>query len=168
MIAQAHQPRRIALLGCGTIGREVAARLLENQARLGVVLSRILVRNLTRDRGLPRHLFTTAFEDVLAAEPDLIIELIGGLDPAGPLVHRALARGIPVVTANKTLIAYRGQDLAGAAAQSGADLAYEASVCAAIPVLASLRHLAGDRVLSIRGIVNGSCNFILSRLAEGA
>jgi homoserine dehydrogenase len=72
-----------------------------------------------------------------------------------------------VVTANKTLIAYRGRDLSEAAAPSGARLACEASVCGAIPVLATLRHLAGDRILSIRGIVNGSCNFILSRLAEG-
>lgn len=159
--------RTIALLGCGTVGREVAARLLESGERLGVRLTRILVRNLTRDRSLPRELFTTHADDILSSQPDAIIELLGGLDPSAALVERALSRGIPVVTANKTLIAYRGHDLARASAASGAPLAYEASVCAAVPVLASLRHLSGDRVLSIRGIVNGTCNFILSRLAEG-
>lgn len=160
-------PPRIALLGCGTVGREVAAQLLESQSRLGVRLCAILVRDAARDRGLPRHLFTTSLDDIDAAAPDLVIELIGGLEPAGELVARFLGRGTPVVTANKTLIAHRGRELASLAQECGAHLAYEASVCAAIPVITSLRHLAGDRILSIRGIVNGSCNFILSRLNEG-
>lgn len=160
-------PPRIALLGCGTVGREVSAQLLDSESRLGIRLCAILVRDHSRDRGLPRHLFTTSLEDIDAAGPDLVIELIGGLEPAGELVARFLGRGIPVVTANKTLIAHRGRELAALAHERGTHLAYEASVCAAIPVITSLRHLAGDRILSIRGIVNGSCNFILSRLNEG-
>lgn len=160
-------PPRIALLGCGTVGREVAAQLLESESRLGIRLCAILVRDTARDRGLPRHLFTTSLAGIDAAEPDLVIELIGGLEPSGELVAGFLGRGIPVVTANKTLVAHRGRELAALARERGTHLAYEASVCAAIPVITSLRHLAGDRVLCIRGIVNGSCNFILSRLNEG-
>src|SRR5207249_2040855 len=106
-------------------------------------------------------------EEVTAAAPDIVVELIGGLEPAAGLVARFLRRGAAVVMANKTLIAHRGRELAVLAEEHGADLAYEASVCAAIPVIAALRQLSGDRVLSIRGVVNGSCNFILSRLAEG-
>lgn len=160
-------PPRIALLGCGTVGREVAAQLLDAESRLGVRLCAILVRDAARDRGLPRHLFTTSIDDIETCTPDLVIELVGGLEPAAELFSRFLDRGIPVVTANKTLIAHRGRELAALARERGTHLACEASVCAAIPVITSLRHLAGDRVLSIRGIVNGSCNFILSRLGEG-
>lgn len=159
--------RRVAILGCGTVGREVAARLIESGERLGVTVIKILVRDATRDRGLPRELFTASIDEVEAADPELVVELIGGLEPAASLVSRFLGRGISVVTANKTLIAHRGRELSALAQEHGAELAFEASVCAAIPVIAALRHLAGDRVLSVRGVVNGSCNFILSRLAEG-
>jgi homoserine dehydrogenase len=141
--------------------------LIEHGPRLGIQLIKILVRDAARDRGLPPDLFTASIEEVEAASPEIVIELIGGVEPAGSLVARFLGRGVPVVTANKTLIAHRGPELGSIAELHGAGLAFEASVCAAIPVIASLRHLAGDRVLSIRGVVNGSCNFILSRLAEG-
>lgn len=161
------RPSRIALLGCGNVGREVAHRLVQAGPRLGAELVSVLVRDPTRDRGLPASLFTDHFGRVLDAAPDLVVELIGGLDPAGGLVAEALGRGIPVVTANKTLIAHQGERLAGEARRTGVALAYEASVCAAVPVLASLRQLEGDRVLSIRGIVNGSCNYILTRLGAG-
>jgi homoserine dehydrogenase len=164
---QEHRPKRLALLGCGTVGREVAARLLDAGERLGVQLVKVLVRDTSRDRGLPAALFTASIEDIDAAAPDLVIELVGGLEPAADLVARFLGRGIPVVTANKTVIAHRGRELAALAQDHGADLAFEASVCAAIPIIASLRHLAGDRVRSLRGVVNGSTNFILGRLAEG-
>ena len=158
---------RVAILGCGTVGREVAARLIESGERLGLEVVKILVRDATRDRGLPRALFTTEVHDVEAAAPEVVVELIGGVEAAGPLAERFLGRGFSVVTANKTLIAHQGPTLAALAAEHGAQIAYEASVCAAIPVIASLRHPAGDRVLSITGVVNGSCNFILSRLGEG-
>lgn len=160
-------PRRVAILGCGTVGREVAARLLETGERLGLEVVAILVRDAARDRGLPPSLFTASIAEVEATAPDLVVELIGGVDVAGALAERFLANGVPVVTANKTLIAHRGPALAALAAESGTEIAFEASVCAAIPIIAALRHLAGDRVLSIRGVVNGSCNFILSRLNEG-
>jgi homoserine dehydrogenase len=161
------RPRRVALLGCGSVGREVAARLIEHGPRLGIQLVKILVRDALRDRGLPPDLFTASIDEVEAADPEIAIELIGGVGPAASLVTRFLSRGVSVVTANKTLIAHRGPELSAIAERHNTDLAFEASVCAAIPVIASLRHLAGDRVLSIRGVVNGSCNFILSRLAEG-
>ena len=160
-------PKRVAILGCGNVGREVAARLIEAGERLGVRIVKILVRDTGRDRGLPAGLFTSAIEDIDAADPDLVVELIGGLEPAAALVSRFLRRGIAVVTANKTLIAHQGRELAALAREHGTEFAFEASVGAAIPVIAALRHLEGDRVISIRGIVNGSCNFILSRLAEG-
>jgi homoserine dehydrogenase len=159
-------PARVALLGCGTVGREVARRLLEGGQRLGVELVKILVRDCARDRGLPAPLFTDRFADILAAEPDLIIEAIGGLEPAGAYVSAALERRIPVVTANKTLIAHRGRHLAEISHRTGAGLAFEASVCAAVPVLACLQHLRGDRVLSIRAVVSGSCNYVLTRMAD--
>ncbi len=162
-----NKPKRVAILGCGTVGREVAARLIESGERLGIQVVRILVRDTTRDRGLPPSLFTGSIQDIDDDAPDLVVELVGGQEPAATLVARFLSRGIPVVTANKTLFAHKGRELVALAAERGAELAYEASVGAAIPIIASLRHLAGDRILSIRGIVNGSCNFILSRLADG-
>lgn len=166
MIQRAHIPR-IAILGCGTIGSEVSRQLLASGDSLGVKLIAILVRDATRDRGLPAHLFVTSFKDVLAVQPDIIIEAIGGLDPAGNFVQRALAAGIPVVSANKTLLAHRGPALRRLAQERGAALAHEAAVCAALPIFAALDHLRGDRILSLRAVVNGTCNFILSRLAAG-
>ncbi len=158
---------RIALLGCGTVGREVARRLLAEGARLGVDLIRILVRDTSRDRGLPRELFTDCFEDVLSAQPALVIEAIGGVDAAASYVRASLDRGLHVVTANKTLVAHRGADLHAIAARTGAGLACEATVCAGVPVLAAIRQLAPDGITAIRGVVNGTCNFVLTRLGEG-
>src|SRR5206468_1945438 len=83
-------PRRVAILGCGTVGREVAARLIESGERLGVSVVKVLVRDASRDRGLPRGLFTASIEDVEAARPELVVELIGGLEPAASLVSRFL------------------------------------------------------------------------------
>jgi homoserine dehydrogenase len=164
---RAASARRVAILGCGTVGREVASRLIEFGERLGLQLVKVLVRDVTRDRGLPRELFTASVDEIESARPDVVVELIGGVEPAGSLVERFLSRGVSCVTANKTLIAHRGPELRALAERSGAELAFEASVCGAIPVIATLRHLEGDRVLSIKGVVNGSCNFILSRLGEG-
>lgn len=161
------KPRRVAVLGCGTVGREVAARLVESGERLGVELLKVLVRDAARDRGLPRELFTASIDEIDAAAPDAVVELIGGVEPARSLVERFLGRGVPVVTANKTLIAHHGPALRALAEARGAALACEASVGAAIPIMAALRQLAGDRTTSIRGVVNGSCNFILSRLGDG-
>lgn len=158
------RPRRVALLGCGNVGGEVARRLLAEGARLGLHLASVLVRDEGRDRGVCKNLLTRRFADVLNARPDVVVEVLGGVEPAHEYAHESLRRGIPVVTANKTLIARHGGALHAAAASSGAALAYEASVGGAIPVIAALRQLEGDRVLSIRGIVNGTCNFILTRM----
>jgi homoserine dehydrogenase len=161
-----HSPARIALLGCGTVGREVARRLLAEGDRLGVELVRILVRDTSRDRGVPRELPTGDFEDILAGDPALVIEAIGGLEPAAD-VRACLERGLPVVTANKTLIAHQGGELHALADRAGAGLAYEATVCAGVPVIAAIRQLAPDGITAIRGVVNGTCNFVLTRLGEG-
>jgi homoserine dehydrogenase len=158
---------RVALLGCGTVGRKVAHELFARRLGAGVDLCRVLVRDATRDRGLPAGLVTDRFEDVLASEPDVVIEALGGREPAREHVWRLLAAGAHVVSANKTLIAHHGEELGGLARARGVRLRYEASVCAGVPVLAAIAQLRGDRVWSIRGVVNGSCNFILSRLEEG-
>jgi homoserine dehydrogenase len=118
--APPRSPARIALLGCGTVGREVAARLVEEGERLGVSLIKVLVRDRTRDRGIDPGLLTDRFEDVLDAEPDLVIEAIGGVEPAAGYVERALRAGVRVVTANKSLIAHRGESLERTARRSPA------------------------------------------------
>jgi homoserine dehydrogenase len=158
---------RVALLGCGTVGRDVAARLIE-LAPAGIELVGILVRDLHRDRGVPASLVTGNADELFGRRPDVVVELIGGVGAAEVLVRRALGAGIDVVTANKTLIARRGGDLLRLAERCSAHLAYEASVCAGVPVLAALEALAGDRVLRIQGIVNGTCNTILTRMESGA
>ncbi|MBX3356909.1 MAG: homoserine dehydrogenase [Phycisphaeraceae bacterium] len=159
-------PMRVALLGCGTVGSAVARRLVEDRSgRFELV--KVLVRDAGRDRGIAGGLFTTRFEEVMDAEPGVLIEVLGGLDPARACVRRALESGVNVVTANKSLISHHAEELARHAEAGGARLAYEASVCAGVPVLAALEQLRGDRVESIRAIVSGSCNYILSRMASG-
>jgi homoserine dehydrogenase len=157
-------PARVALLGCGTVGREVARALIEHASALGVELVSILVRDASKDRGLPAPLFTTSFERVLEAKPDAAIEVLGGLSPASAHVKTLLSRGIHVITANKTMLAAHGPSLRAAAHASGARLRYEAAVGAGIPLFAALNHLRGDRITAIRGVINGSCNFILTRM----
>lgn len=165
--------KRIALLGCGNVGGRVAELLLNDADRIArqtgvrLQLARIFVREPWKDRGIDSALFTSRIEDILNDDQiDAAIEVLGGLDPAAAIVERLLARGVSVVTANKTLIAHKGEALRLAASRSGAQLACEASVGSAVPILAALRGLAGDRVRSIRGIINGSTNFILSSIAR--
>jgi homoserine dehydrogenase len=163
---------RIALLGCGTIGREVARVLIDQGGQLGrragvrLELARILVRSPSRPRGIAPELFTGTIDHILADSPDVLIEALGGIEPAATYIEAALRRGIAVVTANKSLIARHGRRLAEIAAAHGAAIACEASVCAAIPVLAALRQLAGDRVRAVHGVINGTCNFILTRMTD--
>ncbi len=167
-LSEARQrPARIALLGCGTVGREVARRLLAEGDRLGVELVSVLVRDPSRDRGVPRELLTDRFDAILSGDPDLVIEAIGGLVPAADLVRASLERGLHVVTVNKALVAHHGSGLHAIAARTGAGFAYEATVCAGVPVLAAIRQLAPDGITAIRGVVNGTCNFVLTRLGEG-
>jgi homoserine dehydrogenase len=171
---------RVALLGCGTVGAEVV-RLLHDQesdltARIGAPLELvgIAVRRIARERGaLPVDpaLFTTdALGLVKRDDVDVVIEVVGGIEPARTWLVEALRTGKSVVTANKALLAEDGPALHDAAAEGGADLYYEASVAGAIPLLRPLREsLHGDRITRVTGIVNGTTNFILSSMdATGA
>jgi homoserine dehydrogenase len=171
---------RVALLGCGTVGTEVV-RLLHEQAddltaRVGADLELvgIAVRRPGRDRGplpVPAELFTTdALGLVKRDDVDVVVEVVGGIEPARTWLVEALSAGKSVVTANKALLAEDGATLHAAAAEGGADLYYEAAVAGAIPLLRPLRDsLHGDRVTRVTGIVNGTTNFILSSMdATGA
>ncbi|MGW3891272.1 homoserine dehydrogenase [Micromonospora chokoriensis] len=171
---------RLALLGCGTVGQEVV-RLLHEQsadlaARIGAPLeiAGIAVRRLGRDRGdLPvdEDLFTTdALGLIKRDDVDVVVEVVGGIEPARGWLVEALRAGKSVVTANKALLAEDGVALHEAAAEGGGDLYYEASVAGAIPLLRPLREsLHGDRINRVTGIVNGTTNFILSAMdATGA
>lgn len=173
--SNSHSPRstRIALLGCGAVGSEVARLLLESRSRLrdshrvDLELTRILVRDASRPRdGVESRLLTSSIEDVLASEPDIVIEVLGGCDPALDFISRALHRGISVVSANKTLVAHHGPELRSLASRTGARFAYEACVGAAVPVLAAIRQRTGDPITSLRAVLNGTCNFVLSRMRE--
>ncbi len=169
-------PLRVALLGCGTVGSEVVRLLHDNTddlaARIGapLELAGIAVRRLGRPRDLPvdPSLFTTDAATLVARDDvDLVVEVIGGIEPARTLILSALRRGRGVVTANKALLAEDGATLYDAADRGGADLYYEASVAGAIPLLRPLREsLAGDNVSRVIGIVNGTTNYVLTRMDE--
>ncbi len=165
---------KVALLGCGVVGSEVA-RLLVEQAddlapRVGarLELAGIAVRRVSHPRaaGIDRALLTTdAHALVTRPDVDIVVEVIGGIEPARSLLLAALKNGKPVVTANKALLAEDGAEIYGAARSCGADLYYEASVAGAIPLLRPLREsLAGDTVHRVLGIVNGTTNYILDRM----
>lgn len=163
---------RVALLGAGSVGSQVARLLLEQgdefEARVGARLDLvgIGVRDLQaeRDVDLPRELMTTDTDNLILGA-DLVVELIGGLEPARTYIMQALTSGADVITANKALIATHGTELFDTAERVGAQLYYEAAVAGAIPIIRPLREsLAGDRVTRILGIVNGTTNFILDRM----
>ena len=162
---------RIAIFGFGTVGSSVARILVESKPR-GVELTHIFNRGVARKRAawVPAGVEWSEDADaVLASDVDVIVELAGGLDPAGSWVRRALENGKSVVTANKKLIAYHGIDLERLAAAKGGHLKYGAAVAGGIPVIPGLEQgMAGDRIESIEGILNGTCNFILSKMEEGA
>jgi len=165
-------PIRVAMLGCGTVGGEVV-RLLREQAadlaaRVGapVELVGVAVRRPHRHPELGELLTTDASALVTRPDVDVVVEVIGGIEPVRTWLLEALKAGKSVVTANKALLAEDGAGLAEAADSSGADLYYEASVAGAIPLLRPLREsLAGDRITRVAGIVNGTTNFILSSMA---
>ncbi|MEO7351029.1 MAG: homoserine dehydrogenase, partial [Marmoricola sp.] len=168
------KPVRVALLGCGVVGSQVARLLLEQAhdltARVGapVELVGIAVRRLGLARGvdIPEHLFTTdAAELVSRGDIDVVVEVIGGIEPARSLILSALEHGASVVSANKALLAEDGSTMFAAAEKAGRDLYYEAAVAGAIPIVRPLREsLAGDQVTRVLGIVNGTTNFILDRM----
>jgi homoserine dehydrogenase len=167
----------VALLGCGVVGSQVV-RLLHEQAddlthRIGapLELAGVAVRRPARHPEVPAELLTTdAGSLVTRDDVDLVVEVIGGIEPARNLLLAALNAGKSVVSANKALLADDGATLHDAATKAGVDLYYEAAVAGAIPLLRPLREsLAGDRITRVIGIVNGTTNFILSRMdATGA
>ncbi len=166
-------PLRIALLGCGVVGGAVATRLVsaadEFTARIGrpVQIVGVAVRDTTKDRsdtGLPAELFTTD-ADELVTRADVVVELMGGIEPTKSLLQKAIASGASVVTANKALLGQHGPELYELADAHGVDLYYEAAVAGAIPLIRPLREsLAGDQVRRVMGIVNGTTNFILDKM----
>ena len=170
---------RVALLGLGTVGRPTAGRLIDATWRADVDargmippdLVAVGVQEPDRPRGidLPETVGRTDDLDALVVDPsvDVVVELMGGVERAGELLERALAAGKHVVTANKALLARRGQALETAARAAAVGLRFEAAVAGGIPLLAPLvRDLAADRIDAIRGIVNGTTNFILSAMAR--
>ena len=166
-------PLRVAMLGCGVVGSEVARLIIEQAADLRARVGRplelvgIAVRRDDRDRpGIDPDLFTTDAEALVTREDvDLVIELIGGIEPARSLLLAALRRGASVVTANKALLAVDGGTLFEAAERAGADLYFEAAVAGAIPIIRPLREsLVGDEITSVIGIVNGTTNYMLDRM----
>ena len=164
-------PLRIALFGFGTVGSSVARILLESTPE-ELQLTHIFNRDVARKKAswVPGSVaWSEDWEAVLATDVDVIVELVGGLDPAGAWVRRALEAGKSVVTANKKLIAYHGVELERLAAAKGGHLKYGAAVAGGIPVIPGLEQgLAGDRITRMEGILNGTCNFILSRMEAGA
>jgi homoserine dehydrogenase len=167
------QVLRVALLGCGVVGSQVARLLGEQAADLAVrtgarlELAGIAVRRLAHPRpGIDPSLLTTdAMELATRPDVDIVVEVIGGIEPARALLLAAVKAGKSVVTANKALLAEHGEEIHAASRAFGADLYYEASVAGAIPLLRPLREsLAGDTVHRVLGIVNGTTNFILDRM----
>jgi len=167
----------IGLLGLGTVGAGVAAILASPTGRHPLVgelaLKRVAVRDLNRPRPieLAVELLTTDPEAVVDdPNVDIVVEVMGGLEPARSLILRAIAAGKPVVTANKAVIARYGEEIATAAAQKGVYVLIEAAVGGGIPIIEPLKQsLGGNRIQKVSGIINGTTNYILSRMAdEGA
>ena len=163
---------KVALLGCGNVGAQVArillddADMLASRAGARLELVGIAVRNLDapREVELPRGLFTTDAE-TLVKDADLVIELMGGIEPARTLILTAMQNGACVVTGNKALVAKDGPTLHEEADKAGVQLSYEAAVAGAIPILRPIRDsLSGDRITRVLGIVNGTTNFILDQM----
>jgi len=170
-------PVRVGLLGCGNVGGALADLLAQDGeaifARTGLrlELARVAVRNTAKARGpaVPEHLLTNdAVGVATAADVDVVVELIGGIEPARSLILDALKAGKPVVTGNKELVADLGEELFQAAAAAGVALLFEASVAGGIPILRPLREsLAAERLTRVMGIVNGTTNYILDKMENG-
>lgn len=165
-------PLRVAVLGSGVVGSAVVTNLMSQAGDLAAQIGRplelvgVAVRRAGRDRGLgiDPGLFTTDAHE-LVTRADIVVELIGGIDPARELILRAMEHGASVVSANKALLAEDGPALFEAAAEHGVDLYYEAAVAAAIPIIRPIRDsLAGDRITKVLGIVNGTTNFVLDAM----
>ncbi len=174
----ANDPRtiRIGLLGCGNVGAalvslvERQAPAIEGRTGLRLEIGRVAVRNLSRDRGitLPDGMLTRDTMSVVEdPDIDLVVELIGGIEPARELITAALQAGKPVVTGNKELLANVGAELFAIADAKGVDLLFEAAVAGGIPLIRPLREsLRGEPVTRVMGILNGTTNFILTKMSE--
>jgi homoserine dehydrogenase len=158
---------RVAIAGFGTVGRAVA-RLIQELAPPELQLVAIVNRGVERKRVDwldPSIRWTDSFDEVLTDDVDVLVELIGGRTPAEEWIRRALAAGKSVVTANKQVIAHAGPELLEEAARSGRHVRFEAAVAGGVPVVRAIEHgLAGDRLTRVAGILNGTCNYILSRM----
>ena len=164
--------KRVAILGFGTVGSSVARILLDGPAAGELALTHVFNRGVERKRAAwpgPAVQWTGEIDDVLRSDVDVVVELAGGLEPAGGWVRRALEAGKSVVTANKKLIAAHGVELHALARAHGAHLLYGAAVAGGIPVIPGLQQgLAGEKIQRIEGILNGTCNYILSGMDSGA
>ncbi len=167
---------RVGLLGCGNVGGALVRLLVEEGGRitartgLELTLAAVAVRSQSREREvpIPAGILTTDAASVVAdPDVDVVVEVIGGIEPARSLTLTALKSGKPVISANKELLANCGAELFEAAAASGVDLLFEAAVAGGIPLIRPLREsLAGESIRRVMGIVNGTTNFILTRMAE--
>jgi len=163
------RPARAALVGFGTVGQSVARILCSGEVPQ-VRLTHIFNRRVAEKRvdWVPSSVrWTESIDEILSSDADIVIELVGGLEPAYEWIRSALAAGKSVVTANKQLMAHFGAELRDLARACGREVRFEASVAGGIPVLRALQEgLAGDRLVEVRGILNGTCNYILSRMAS--
>jgi len=168
---------RVALAGCGVVGSELArlidahAPAIESAQHIRLEVVSVLVRDTLRARSVPvaRNRFTNDVPEFLASNADIVVEAIGGLEPAGRIARATLARGGRLVTANKALIADAGDELVALARTNGARIDFEAAVGGGIPIIRSLRNSLRDApVQRIAAILNGTTNFILTRIEEGA
>jgi homoserine dehydrogenase len=159
----------VAILGFGTVGGSVARILSEHLC--GVRISHILNRNVQHKRVdwlSPEVRWTENIDDVLSSDVDVVVELMGGLEPAGEWIRRALQSGKSVVTANKQVIARHASELVNLAHEHGQHIAFGASVAGGVPVISGLQEgLAGDELIELCGILNGTCNYILTRIETG-
>ena len=157
----------VALLGFGTVGSSVA-RILCERSNTHLRLTHVLNRNVARKKvdWLPSSVqWTENIDDVLSSDADIVVEVMGGLQPTEDWIRRALGSGKSVVTANKQLIARCGPELIGLARQMKQQIQFGASVAGGVPVISGLHEgLAGDELFKIRGILNGTCNYILSQI----
>ncbi|MCP5027432.1 MAG: homoserine dehydrogenase [Actinomycetia bacterium] len=176
-VADVTNPRvRVGVLGCGNVGAALVNTIAEQAAtiadRTGIDLevTQVAVRSISRDRGVdlaPEFFTTDAGAVVGAADVDVVVEVIGGIEPARQLIIEALEAGKPVITANKELLANHGAELYAAAELAGVDLLFEAAVAGGIPLMRPLREsLIGEPITRVMGIVNGTTNYILTRMTE--
>ncbi|MCY3802527.1 MAG: homoserine dehydrogenase [Chloroflexi bacterium] len=167
-------PVRVGMLGLGTVGAGVADVLQGKDSSLGrrlgrpIVLGKVLVRDLNKTRAVPSRLLTASAAEVIdSPDIDLVVEVLGGVDPAFDYVRRSLENGKHVITANKELMAHHGLELLRVSQEHGCDLFFEASVGGGIPLIGPFRQdLAANEITEIHAIINGTTNYILTRMTE--